>query len=152
MATRQDFDGILAEFCKTAGIDPVHADDTGLVSMRVDDAYNVNLQYIDETGKVLLFVEVAELPPEAGKAVYRELLVGGLFGKETAGGYFAVEPNTETVVYNLFFDLETIAGDMEDFVDAIEKTLQLCDYWAERIHSMAEEQEPAAWNGSLITP
>ena len=61
---------------------------------------NVNLQLVEGTGRLLCFVEVAELPHDAPKAVYRDLLAGGLFGKETAGGYFAIEPETETVVYN----------------------------------------------------
>jgi hypothetical protein len=93
----------------------------------------VNLQFVEATGKILCFVEVTALPPDASKAVYRDLLVGGLFGRDTGGGYFAVEPETETVVYNYFFDLEAAAKDVEEFVHTIEKILQLCDIWAERI-------------------
>ena len=80
-----------------------------------------------------MHIEVAELPPDAPKAVYRDLLAGGLFGKDTAGGYFSLEPGTETVVYSYFFDLETAANDVEEFIHTIEKILQLCDLWAERI-------------------
>ena len=58
------------------------------------------------------------------------------FGKETAGGYFALEPDTETVVYNYFFDFERAAEDTEDFVATLEKILQLCDIWAERIKAV----------------
>ena len=65
--------------------------------------------------------------------MYRDLLVGGLFGKDTAGGYFTLEPESETVVYNYFFDLEAAAKDVEDFIATLEKMLQLCDLWAERI-------------------
>ena len=99
----------------------------------MDDTYNVNLQFVEATGKILCFIEVAELPTDATRTVYRDLLVGGLFGKDTAGGYFAIEPESETVVYNYFFDFDRAAGDPEDFVDTIEKILQLCDLWAERI-------------------
>ena len=133
MAAKDEFTGFLTEVSKATGIDAFQADETGLVSVRVDDAYNVNLQYVEATGKLLCFVEVAELPTDAPKAVYRDLLTGGLFGRETAGGYFAVEPESETVVYNYFFDLEEAAKDIEEFVATIEKILQLCDMWAERI-------------------
>ena len=78
-------------------------------------------------------MEVTALPAEASRAVYRDLLVGGLFGRDTAGGYFAIEPESETVVYNYFFDLEEAAKDVEDFIHTVEKILQLCDIWAERI-------------------
>ncbi|MBP5786334.1 MAG: type III secretion system chaperone, partial [Kiritimatiellae bacterium] len=66
------------------------------------------------------------------------LLAGNLFGKDSAGGFFALEPDTETVVYHCFFDLATAAQDVEEFVSAIEKILQLCELWAERLHGGAE--------------
>ena len=145
MATKDEFNGFLAEVGKATGIDAFQADETGLVSVRVDDAYNVNLQYVEATGKLLCFVEVAELPTDAPREVYRDLLAGGLFGKDTAGGYFALEPESETVVYNYFFDLDYAAKDVEDFVSTLEKILQLCDLWAERIKGgLAGLQESSA--------
>lgn len=133
MATKEDYAKFLEQVREETGIASLTPDDGGLVSVKVDDVYNVNFQFVEATGKVLCFVEVAELPVDAPKAVYRDLLVGGLFGKDTAGGYFTVEPETETVVYNYFFDLETVSKDIEDFISTIEKILQLCDMWAERI-------------------
>ena len=133
MQTKNDYEQFLAAVRKTTGIESLAADDTGLVSVQVDGAYNVNLQFVEATGKILCFVEVAALPKDAPKEVYRDLLVGGLFGKDTAGGFFAVEPESETVVYSYFFDLEAAAKDVEGFVSTLEKILQLCDIWAERI-------------------
>jgi hypothetical protein len=133
MVSKEDYLKFMSEVRKVSGVDTLTPDETGLVSIRVDDAYNVNLQFVEATGKILCFVEVTALPPDASKAVYRDLLVGGLFGRDTGGGYFAVEPETETVVYNYFFDLEAAAKDVEEFVHTIEKILQLCDIWAERI-------------------
>ena len=133
MKTIQDYNEFMAEVRKATGIETLSPDESGLVSVRVDDAYNVNFQFVEATGKILCFVEVAELQPDTPGTVYRDLLVGGLFGKDTAGGYFALEPETETVVYNYFFDLEAAAKDVEDFISTIEKILQLCDIWAERI-------------------
>lgn len=133
MNTSEDYKNFLAEVRKVSGVDSLNPDDSGLVSVRVDDTYNVNLQFVEATGKVLCFIEVAELPPDAPRSVYRDLLAGGLFGKETAGGYFALEPETETVVYNYIFDLDEAAKDVEEFISTLEKTLQLCDIWAERI-------------------
>ena len=133
MKTKDDYNKFLSDVRNASGIESLTPDESGLVSVRVDDAYNVNLQFVEATGKVLCFVEVATLPPDASKAVYRDLLVGGLFGKDTAGGYFAVEPESESVVYNYFFDLEEATKDVEEFLHTIEKILQLCDIWAERL-------------------
>ena len=136
MKTREDYDRFLAEVRKTTGIDAMTPDESGLVSVRVQDEFNVNLQFIEATGKILCFIEVAELPKDAGREVYRELLAAGLFGKETAGGYFALEPDTEIVVYNYFFDLETVEMDVEEFVSSIEKILQLCEMWTGRLKEL----------------
>ena len=141
MTTREDYDRFLAEVRKQTGIEALTSDDAGLVSVNVDEKYNVNLQFVEASGKVLCFIEVATLPHDAPKAVYRDLLAGGLFGKETAGGYFALEAETETVVYNYFFDLETAALDVEDFVSTLEKILQLCDIWAERLQNALSDIE-----------
>ena len=133
MLTKTEYDNFLAALRKETGLEAFAADESGLVSVRVDDTYNVNLQFVEATGKVLCFIEIATLPKDAPAAVFRDLLVGGLFGKDTAGGYFAVEPESETVVYNYFFDLEKAAADTEDFIATLEKILQLCDIWSERI-------------------
>ena len=135
MTKKEDYAKFLAEVRKASGVENLTPDDSGLVSIRVDDAYNLNLQFVEATGRVLCFVEVAELPHDAPKAVYRDLLAGGLFGKETAGGHFTLEPTTETVVYNYSFDLATAAEDVDEFIATLEKILQLCDVWAERIKS-----------------
>ena len=161
MKTKDDYNKFLSDVRNASGIESLTPDESGLVSVRVDDAYNVNLQFVEATGKVLCFVEVATLPSDASKAVYRDLLVGGLFGKDTAGGYFAVEPESESVVYNYFFDLEESAKDVEEFLHTIEKILQLCDIWAERIRrdlygeeeegvSHGSAEQPAHFQGSMI--
>ena len=69
MKTREDYDRFLAEVRKLTGIEAMTSDDAGLVSVRVDEKYNVNLQFVEASGKVLCFVEVATLPPDAPKAL-----------------------------------------------------------------------------------
>jgi len=133
MKTKEDYEKFLSEVRKATGIEALTPDESGLVSIRVDKAYNVNLQFIEPSERILCFVEVAELPRDASKEVYRDLLIGGLFGKDTAGGYFALEPETETVVYNYSFDFQKASEDIDDFISTVEKILQLCDIWAERI-------------------
>ncbi len=143
MTTREDYEAFLGEVRKATGMDFLVADEGGLASVRVDDAYTVNLQYVEATGKVLCFIETMKLPAGTDKTVYRDLLAGGLFGRLTAGGYFALEPETETVVYNYFFDLEKAAADVEDFVASLEKILQLCDMWVERVKGIMSGGETA---------
>ena len=76
MQTKRDYENFLSEVRKATGIESFKADDSGLVSVRVDDAYNINLQFVEATGNMLCFVELAELPHDAPKTVYRDLLAG----------------------------------------------------------------------------
>ena len=133
MPNREDYDRFLADVREQTGIEALTPDNGGLVTVNVDEKYNMNLQFVESTGRILCFIEVAQLPSDAPKEAYRDLLAGGLFGKETGGGYFTLEPETETVVYNYFFDLDKAAEDVADFVATLEKILQLCDIWSERM-------------------
>ena len=134
MPTIDDFKQFLATIRKQTGLDMLVPDDDGLLSFRVDDEYNINLQFIEASGKILCFVEIATLPPNAGVAVYRDLLSGTLFGKDTAGGFFAMEAESNTVIYNYMFDFDKAAADPEAFVETLENILQLIDIWVTRIN------------------
>ena len=83
MTTREDYDRFLAEVRKQTGIEALTSDDAGLVSVNVDEKYNVNLQFVEASGKVLCFIEVATLPYDAPKAVYRDLPLVRTTGKVT---------------------------------------------------------------------
>ena len=133
MKSIEDYGKFLSEVRQETGIGAFAPDDAGLVTVNVDGKYNLNLQFVEATGKILCFVEVATLPKDAPRDVYRDLLAGGLFGRDTAGGYFALEPDTETVVYNYFFDFDKAEEDVGAFVRTLENILQLCDIWSERV-------------------
>ena len=145
MTTLDDYKDFFSGLRKRTGLDALEPDDAGLVSVRVQDEYNVSFQFLQPSAKILCFVEVADLPKDAGREVYRELLAAGLFGLETAGGHFTLAAETETVVYDYLFDFEPAAADPEAFVGAVEKIVQLCDVWADRIHGiLAGGKDPAA--------
>ena len=138
MPTIDDFKNFLATIRKQTGLDMLIPDDDGLLTFRVDDQYNISLQFLENSAKILCFVEVATLPSDAGVAVYRDLLGGSLFGKDTAGGYFAMETESNTVIYNYMFDYDKAAADPENFVETLENILQLVDVWADRINGNVE--------------
>ena len=139
MKTIKDFQNFLAAVRSETGIAAMTADDSGLMSVRIDDEFNLNLQFIEATGKILCFVEIAALSENTPAAVYRELLVAGLFGAETAGGFFAMENKTGAVVYNYLFDADRVEGDVEEFVSTLEKIMQLCGMWSMRLDELLNE-------------
>ncbi len=143
MKSLEEYKAFIAKVRKNTGIDSFVSDEDGLVSLSVDDKFNVNFQYITGTRRFLCFVEVCTLDRNAPRAVYRELLVSALFGKDTAGGYFTIDPATETLVYNYFFDGDDVEEDIEGFVQTIEQIMQLCDMWIERVNAFEENEQDA---------
>ncbi len=134
----EEYKSFIAQVREKTGVQSFVADAEGLVSFRVDDKYNVNLQFVEPTRRILCFVEVCSLGSETPKAVYRDLLAGALFGRDTAGGFFTLEPTSETLIYNYFFNGDDAAEDAEEFVRTLEKILQLCDMWIDRINTCIE--------------
>ena len=145
-----DYKSFLNGIKDASGLPMLVPDDLGFVSIRVEDAYNVNLQFIEANAKILCFIEIMKLPASAPKKVYRDMLVGGLFGKDTAGGYLAIDDDTETVVYNYLFDYEQCAKDPDDFISTLEKILQLCDFWVERISNQLDTNEKQDTDQNII--
>ena len=133
MATLDDYKKFMDEVCKLTDLPAMASDDNGLVSVSVDDDLVVNLQYIAEAEKVLCFIEVAELPEDTPASLYRELLTGSLFGRETGGGYFAMDEDTNAVIYNYLYDFDVIAESPQVFVDSLETILQTVEIWTVRI-------------------
>jgi len=133
MPTLEDFSNFLAAIRQTNGNEAFVSDETGLVSVRVQDTYDLNLQFVESTGKILCFIAIAALPKDAPAAIYRDLLAGTLFGHETAGGHFALEADTGMVIFNYYYDFDKVAADPDGFLESLEKILQLCDIWSDRI-------------------
>ena len=140
MPTIDDYKNFLAIIRKQTGLEMLVPDDDGLLTFRVDDQFTINLQFIENSAKILCFVEVATLPSDTGVAVYRDLLAGSLFGKDTAGGYFALEEESNTLIYNYMFDFNTAAADPENFVETLENILQLVEIWAGRINGNLDDE------------
>ena len=144
--TFEEYTVFLAEIRKLTELDMLVPDETGLVTFRVNDTYTMNLQFITDSSKILCFVEVMTLDhdPVKNATIYRDLLAAGLFGEGTAGGYFALEPQTEMLVYHYIFDGDRAAQYPTEFVQAIEQILQLCDMWVDRIKSSPSNSTSAS--------
>lgn len=116
------------------------SDPDGLVRVSAEGDYELNLQFVAASSKILAFVQIAELPPTAGKEVYRALLAAGLFGKETAGGNFALEPETNAVIYSYLMDFDPETIEAEPFIRTLENVISLSDLWANRLIELMETE------------
>ncbi|MCR5536676.1 MAG: type III secretion system chaperone [Succinivibrio sp.] len=139
MDSLEDYRNFLQRVRESSGLEQFSCDDSGLVSVRIDDRYTLNLQYVEGSGQVFCFVEMCTLTADTKAEVYRELLTGALFGRDTAGGYFTLDKESETVVYNYMFTGEQAFEDVQEFVLILEKIVELCDLWTDRLNTAAAQ-------------
>ena len=79
MKAIEEYTEFLAQVRKETGIESLVPDDGGLVSVHVEDRFNVNFQFVEATGKVLCFVEVAQLPADENKRAEVTEILDDLF-------------------------------------------------------------------------
>lgn len=135
---REAYCQLLQELGKSTGLGVLEPDAQGLLTLAIDEGrYELSMQHIEATGKILVFVQVCQLPKDCGVEPYRALLAGTLFGAETAGGYFALEPESEAVIYNYLFDFKSPADlPVDVFEGTLEKIMSLTELWAERLQEV----------------
>ncbi len=136
MSTKDDYNAFMKKVCEKTGLDAFMPDESGLASVLVDERYTLNIQYVEVSSKIFVFVEVATLPENTPSSLYRELLAAGLFGHETGGGSFALESTSNALVYQYSFDFDPNTIDVDDFTDVLEKIVSLVDLWAGHIFDL----------------
>lgn len=139
------YDNLLNAVGKIASLGDLTSDGDGLVSLKIDGAYILNLQLLQDSESILCFVELMKITDEeTSGAIFRELLSGNLFGRDTNGGYFGLETETMTVVYHYTVKLDQVEDSPETLVGVLESILALCDLWTERIKALPAKDAAAA--------
>ena len=67
MKTMDDYKAFLDNVRAETGLAALTPDEDGLVTVSIDEKYNLNLQFVAATGKVLCFIEVATLSPDTAE-------------------------------------------------------------------------------------
>ena len=141
----EQYRAFLEKVAEVASISDLIPDEDGLVSLKVDGAVGLNLQFIPQTSKIFCFVDMCDIPVDAGDKFLRDLLSANLFCTETAGGSFAIDTGSNRVIYQYIFDFVPETADATEFVAVLEKILSLMDLWIARVNgSYAESEGDAA--------
>lgn len=135
-ATLQDYIAFLEKVADETGIEAFRSDPSGLVGLNIEGEYDLHLQFVQTTSKILCFTQVLELPPTADKEIYRTLLAAGLFGRDTAGGTFALETDNEAIIYSYLLDFDPEILTVEAFIRTLEQILALVDLWSQGLQKM----------------
>ncbi len=140
----EQYRAFLEKVAEVASIGDLTPDEDGLVSLKIDDSVVLNLQYVSKTSKIFCFVDMCELPADADGELLRDLLAANLFYTETAGGSFAIESESNRIIYQYLFDFAPETADAAQFVAVLEKILSLMDLWIARVNGRPAEADGGA--------
>ncbi len=144
MSSRVDYDLFLNRFAVKCGLDTLTPDEEGLVRLLIGQKQTLNIAYQEATAQILVFLDVTKLPETVSSDVYRALLSAGLFGQEACGGWFALEPAENVIIYQRLFNFDPDVLSADVFLDAVEKILSLVEVWSGRLAGLlATENEPS---------
>lgn len=141
MTSEENFALLLGELGQLMKIEPLVPDEDGLVTLEID-AMPFHIQHAAGRGSVLLACELATLPPTTPAGVYRRLLAAQLFDQGTGGGKFAIEEESNTVVFSFERALDGIP--FQEFREIMGNFLNVCEYWRKQLVENSEGGFPEA--------
>ncbi len=130
------FNRLLAYFGESLGLTGLTLDQNGICSILINDLFEINLAYDEESDHLILFTNLGE-PEDESPEVYENLLEANLFWKDTEGGTICLDSESGDVLLVLIM---RIAGIDED---SFKKTVSAFSEGAERwIELIDETDEP----------
>ena len=116
---------LLAELGTSMGLEGFQLDANGCVQLVFDDSVEVNFEYDEADSRLQIYSSMGNVPAEGKAEVFEMLLKANLFGIESGGSVFSIDPIAGELI--LF---RTVQGDemdgatfqklIVDFVDTVE--------------------------------
>ncbi|MEO1017081.1 MAG: type III secretion system chaperone [Pseudomonadota bacterium] len=128
---RDDVQKLLADFGRTIGLDSLSLDDTGRLTLRIDDAFTVDIEHDDEEDIILLAAELTRLGAEPERERLLELLRGNLFFDATEGATLALDGTDNLVVLQRTMRLEGLV--VGEIARVLEIFIATAETWKDRL-------------------
>ncbi|MEW6605865.1 MAG: type III secretion system chaperone [bacterium] len=109
----------------------------GIVFGKKGEEIQINIEVIEEEDMVCFHTTLLELPKENREEIYRQLLSAHLFGLETNGAFFGVNPETDDVLLCYTWVLEQM--EYQDFEAMLENLFAATKYWISELKGGGEE-------------
>lgn len=126
---------LLAELGRRQTGTPFALDGSGVCRIAFDDGKLVDVEPIDGSDTVHVYSFVAPLPSGDAATIYGKLLRANLFGADTGGATFALDPRTEEIV--LCRTLDTAALDADRFEALIVGFMAQVRHWSSELSGPA---------------
>lgn len=127
--SRENADLFFQHLGTTLNVPSLVMDEAGLVGLEFDGVHTLVFQYLEESNALYMYTELGTLAPEELEKKAVELLQANLFGTQTGGATFALEPAQNTLIFSY---LLPVAENMHKTMqDQVEHFLHFAEYWRE---------------------
>lgn len=145
MTSAENFTLLIEELAGLLNMGTLTPDEDGIVVLEIDSNMPLYLQYADGRESIVLTCEIAQVPKDTPAALFRRLLGAQLFDQGTGGGKFALDNETDTLVFSFERALDGIPFSL--FKEILENFIRCCEFWcAEVAANSAEDGGPAVFS------
>ena len=124
MELKDLMEGLAAE----AGMDGVAPDDGGAYHLGID---GMRISLLEAGGRLALWADVGEPPPEGRERLFRTLLESSFMGEGSGGAAFAIDAKSGRVVLQR---IETSGSlDLAGFKSMLEKFVNVLETWRKTV-------------------
>lgn len=147
---------LLNDYADDIGLDPLSLDEAGRCHLKFDDTITVKLEYIEDTGALVMHTELGPLPAERQFELCRKMLEGNHFWRHTGGlGTLSLAPQeapaapaTATLFYQTpiqSLDHGTFQNRLADFVDTAEAWIHYLQSYEQNSQTPVTDYLPETW-------
>ncbi len=149
MISTDTFKSFMASVSNAAGLNELVPNEDGLLLLNAN-GIEMGIQLIAEADKVFLFTEIGVVPEYVQATFLRTILQENIGGRKTGGGWFALMPTTNLLVYQRLWDFHP--EHVHDFTKLMTDILDFSELWQGRLKQEFAEDVTADPSNEFIPP
>ena len=134
--SREAINALFSELGSQLGMDQLALDENDHCVLRIDEGSDIHLEYLEESGLLLMVSALPGIEAEYKAAVYEIMLKGNYLWQDTYGATLAIHPETNAVIVEHKMNVANIApGSLQEHVSGLDALVQ---GWQEHIKEIIE--------------
>ncbi|MEW4561547.1 type III secretion system chaperone [Bremerella sp. JC770] len=134
------YEQLVQQLGDKCGIPEMKPDDNRAVHLTFDESIHVCIQQTGNEDEILLYCVIGVIESLESAEIPMQLLTASLFGQETNGATFAVEPLTGQVILQR---MERLPGlTFADFEECLKQFVDAAEVWMRRLVPDSEQSGP----------
>lgn len=128
-ASREKASALLAAYGRRIGVPDLAMPGTDCCQVIYDGDIIINVDYLEDSERLMLSIPIIEIPPENRSAAYADLMALNLFREELGGGCLALLKDANLAVLTLQLPLDDTLEVDGDLAETVENLAEAAQVW-----------------------